>query len=472
MVETPHQRVCGRDERPGVPRNDAPSSAGITPADASSLRRFLADCDRETATFEVSVADGQRGATRDCWSVSIVNGDDDRAPALRCVPLAPGEPTFHVDVDDIRLLSVVDLPPERFLEAAETPSERATAYRRLATAAPETVPVSKPLGLLDRSDVTEVVQRDVTRALREIAQTRPADCVPAVQVLRSWLDSASSAGTADALATLRAIGEEDPGAIATATGSIVPALASSDATARRAATGCVAALASEFPEDVVDTVPDLATIAEEAGDTASLAVTGLSRIAAAHPDAVRPHAATLRAILLDDTRSDAARLSASAAIGRLMTADPSLGVSLVDDLVSVLEDDDGRLRSNVAGILCDVAMVHTDVVAPHADALVPLLSADETYARVNASGALGRVAADFPDAVAPHRDAVVDLLADDDERVRENACWTLGRIGTAETREALERVARTDDHERVRRRASWAVTNIESETEDRPPTDT
>jgi hypothetical protein len=117
-------------------------------------------------------------------------------------------------------------------------------------------------------------------------------------------------------------------------------------------------------------------------------------------------------------------------------------------------------------------MVHTDVVAPHVDALVPLLSADETYARVNASGAIGRVAADFPDAVDHHRERFVDLLSDDDERVRENTCWTLGRIGTADTREALESVARTDDNERVRKRASWAVTNIEPEPEDRAPTDT
>jgi hypothetical protein len=111
-------------------------------------------------------------------------------------------------------------------------------------------------------------------------------------------------------------------------------------------------------------------------------------------------------------------------------------------------------------------------VATHVDALAPLLDADEVYARVNASGALGRVAADFPDVVAHHHDAFVDLLADEDARVRENACWTLGRIGTAETREALESVARTDDHERVRKRASWAVRNIDTESQDRAPTDT
>jgi hypothetical protein len=471
MAETPHRRARGSDERSTVPRSDISASAGIAPASASSLRRFLADCDRETATFEVSIADGQPDATRYCWSASVVDGNDGTS-RLRCLPLAPGEQSFHVAVDDIRRLSVVDLPPERFLGAAETQSERATAYRRLATVAPETVPVSKPLGLLDRRDATDVVQRDATRALREIAQSRPTDCAPAVPVLRSWLDSASFAGTADALATLRAIGEEDPEAIATATRSVVPALSSSDAKARRAAAGCVAALASEFPEDVVDTVPDLATIAEETSETASLAVTGLSRVAAAHPDEVRPHAATLRAILLDDTRSDAARLSASAAIGRLLTVDLDLGADLVEDLVSVLEDGDGRLRGNVAGLLCDVAMVHTDVVAPHADALATLLDADETYARVNASGALGRVAADVPESVEPHHDAFVDLLVDEDERVRENACWALGRIGTAETRETLEAIARTDDHEHVRRRASWAVTNIEPETTDRASTDT
>jgi hypothetical protein len=472
MVETPHRQTRGSDERPTVPRSDVPTSAGIAPAGASSLRRCLADCDRETATFEVSVADGRTDTTRYCWSVSLVDRGDDEAAPVRCVPLAPGEPTFHVDVDDIVVLNVVDLPPERFLAGAETPSERATAHRRLATAAPETVPVSKPLGLLDRRDVTEVVQRDATRSLREIARCRPADCTPAVPVLRSWIDGESFAGTADALATLRAIGEEDPGTIATATESIVSALSAPDAAARQAATGCVVALAGEVPEDVVEAVPDLAAIAEETGDTASLAVTGLSRIAAAHPDEVRPHAATLRTILLDDTRPDAARLSASAGIGRLLTVDPDLGVDLVDDLVSVLEDDDGRLRSNVAGILCDVAMVHTDVVATHVDALAPLLDADEVYARVNASGALGRVAADFPDVVAHHHDAFVDLLADEDARVRENACWTLGRIGTAETREALESVARTDDHERVRKRASWAVRNIDTESQDRAPTDT
>lgn len=187
---------------------------------------------------------------------------------------------------------------------------------------------------------------------------------------------------------------------------------------------------------------------------------------------MRPHAAALRTALFDDARPDAARLAASAGLGRLVSADPAVDVDLVDDLVSTLDSDDGRLRSNVAGIVCDLAMVHTDVVAPHVDALVPLLSADETYARVNASGAIGRVAADFPDAVDHHRERFVDLLSDDDERVRENTCWTLGRIGTADTREVLETVARTDDRERVRERASWAVANVESETTARDPTDT
>jgi hypothetical protein len=173
MVDVPPGRVGGADERSTVSGGDAPTSAGISPADASALRRSLAGLDREPATFEVTVADDPTDDTRLCWSVSVVDGESGERASLRCVPLAPGEPAFHVGVDDLASLSVVDLPRERFLGSAETPAERATAHRRLATAAPRTASVAHPLGLLDRDDVSATVQRDATRALREIARCRP-----------------------------------------------------------------------------------------------------------------------------------------------------------------------------------------------------------------------------------------------------------------------------------------------------------
>ena len=474
MSDTSRGQADEDDEQPAVPRDDPSRPASLAPADASALRRFLAglDGERERTTFRVTVADGQTERTHDCWAVSVVEGRDDEPASLRCVPLAPGAPALDVSIDDVVELRVVDLPQDRFLASVETPVDRAMAYRRLATVAPETAPVAAPLGLLDRADASEAVQRDATRALREIAGVRPADCTPAIPVVRSWLEAESFAGRADALATLRAIGEDDPGAIATATEVIAAGLSSSDAAVRRAATGCVAALAEDAPEDVVDTVPDLARIASDPGGGATPALTGLARIAADTPGVVRPHATALRTVLLDDTRPTDARLAASAAVGRLVATDPRLGVDLVDDIVSILANDGGRLRSNVAGIVCDVATVHTDVVAPHVDALVSLLSVDEAYARVNASGVLGHVAGDVPDAVDAHRDAVVDLLDDDNHRVRENACWALGRLDAPETRAALETLARTDDHEGVRRRASWAVARIEPDVGTHAPTDT
>ena len=439
-----------------------PSSAGIVPANASMLSSFLDD-HADAPGFELTFTDEGIERTRPCHRVSLHAAAVERpsaAPALRCTPLAPGEDRFTVGVDAIELLAVVDPPPELYTAGAETPAEEATGLRRLADAQPDAVRVSSLLGLLDREDDDSRRERDAVRALCRVATVRPADCTPAVPILRSLLAREELPARADVLATLRAIGDADPGAIAPLTDDLVPYLDSNLVSVRREATRCLAAIAGGFPDDAVDAVPALARVIEDGADGRQYAVYALSRIAREYPAAVKPVARTLGDVVLDDSLSDGVRSNATAGLGRIVGEYPSVAVEFVDEVAALFDADNPKLRNNAIALIGDVATVHTDVVEPYVGEIVPLLTVEDTYTRINASAALSRVAEDFPDAVEHVTPTFVELLSDEHPLVRKNACWALGHLRAREARSDLEDRAHGDENADVRTRASWALRRI------------
>jgi HEAT repeat protein len=442
-----------------------PTRAGIVPAGVSMLSSFL-DEYPSAPGYELTYDAGGETRTRLLWEVSLDEMSCRRPSArstIQCFPVDPGDEMFRVPVESIELLNVVEPPPERYTANADTPVETATALSRLAAAMPEAVRVSSVLTLLDREPEGESLERDerAVEALKRLAAARPDDCTPAVRILGSLLASEECAVAADALTTLRHIGEEDAGAIAPIADEIRPYLAANDATTRSEATQCIAALAEEYPTDVIDAVPALATILEDGTDGHRYAVYTLSRLTSDHPDAVRPVADLLGATALDESLSDGVRLNATAALGRVVSEYPSAAVDIVDDVAELLTADNEKLRNNAIGVIGDVAALHADVVEPHTDAIAPLLTVEKTYTRVNASSALSRVAEDFPAAVAHLTPTFVELLSDDDPRVRENACWALGRLEADEATAPLQERARTDEEDAIRTRAQWALAQIE-----------
>lgn len=450
--------------RDPVPDGGYPTRAGIMPVDASDLSSFLDEYSDATG-FELTYTAEDKECTDLLWNVSqdaVQLEQPSKAPAILCTPLAPGHDQFTVSIDAIEMLSVVDPPPETFTADAETPTEKANALRRLADAKPGTVRVSSILTLLDRDDPSTLQQRDALRALRSVATVEPDECVPAVPILRSLLGETDVAAPHDALATLSSIGQHDPADIAPVTDDIIPYLDSNRVAARREAAACLAAIAKEYPGDAADAVPELARIVEDSADGQQSAVHALERIAREIPEAVTPVAGPLGAVIVDASLSDKTRLSATAALGRVVSDSPSLAVDIIDDVARLFEAGNYKLRNNAIALTFEVAALHTDVVEPYVDDIAALLTVDDTYTRTNASGTLARVAEDFPDSVEHVTPTLLELLTDDEPKVRENACWALGRLQASEATEPLEKRAYEDTNEAVRNRAAWAHAQIDS----------
>jgi hypothetical protein len=441
-----------------------PSSAGIVPADPSMLSSFISD-HSDAPGFEITYTDGGTERTQLCHTVSMHAVTLERpsaAPAVQCTPVAPNCDQFTVPFDAIEMLSMVEPPPDLYTAGAETPAEEATGLRRLADAKPEAVRLSSLLALLDREDDDSFRDEEAVKALRRVAMERPEDCTPAIPILRSLLGRDEVLARADVVATLRAIGETDPDAIAHLAEDFVPYLDSDVITVRREATRCIAAIAAEYPGDAVDAVPALATIIADEADALKYAVYALSRITREYPDAVKPVADTLGDVILDDSLADGIRLNASAGLGRIVSEYPSIAVEIVDDVASLFDADNPKLRNNAIGLIGDVATVHTDVVEPYTEEITALLTVDDTYTRINASAALSRVAEDFPDSVEHVTPTFIELLSDENEIVRENACWALGYLCARDATSALENRVDNDDNPDVRTRASWALAQIDA----------
>ncbi|MFB6179089.1 MAG: HEAT repeat domain-containing protein [Halorientalis sp.] len=439
-----------------------PTAAGIVPVDASHLSTFL-DEYGETPGFELTFVENGETTTGLLWNVSLLaaTGDDpSTTPAVRCTPVAPDGDRFTVPVDAVEKLSVVEPPLEAVIARAKTPTERATAFRRVADVDPDAVRVSSILTLLDCEETTTLQQRDAVRALRSVAAARPEECLPAVPILRSLLGHEDLASPTDALATLRAIGESSPGDIAPATSDIIPYLDSERVPARREAAACLAPISREFPSDAVDAIPGLVTVVEDGVDGQGAAVSALNSIASELPEAAKPAAQPLGDATLNESLADDIRLTAAAALGSIVHESPSVAVDTVDDIAQLCDADNYKLRNNAVALLFDVAAVHTDVVEPYVDDIAALLTVNDAYTRTNASGTISRVAEDFPDSVAHLTPTFTDLLTDDDPRVRENACWTLGYLRAADAESALATRAQQDSIKTVQVRAEWALSQI------------
>jgi HEAT repeat protein len=435
-----------------------PSSAGIIPVDAADLDDWLKD-QRDAPGFEVRYTDDGTERTELCRDVSIIRKTMSRAvpPAIRCQPASAEGERFSIVVDDVEQVSVVKPPMDAFLPNTDDPVERAAAIADLAADNPFAVDVSRVLALLDRE--ADAPQADALRALDEVASARPADCTPAVPILRSLLEG-DCTDPERALSVLDAIGGWDARDIVPLTGVIATYLTEADPDVRAAAAACLAEIVEEEPDETMDAVPALTMLLKDRAATGHAAYT-LSLLAEESPEAVKPAAPVLGEVVTDDSLGANSRLSATAALGRVVEEYPNAAVDIVDDVAALLDADSPKLRNNAVGLLGEVATVHGDLVEPHVDAIASVLSSDDEYTRINAVAALARVAEDYPDTVAEYTDDLLSLLTDDHHLVRENACWALGYVGDPAALEFLQEIAVDDENGDVRNRAQWAVARIE-----------
>ncbi|WP_254830350.1 HEAT repeat domain-containing protein [Haloglomus salinum] len=433
-------------------------SAGTTPVDAAHLDAWL-DEHADAPGFELAYTEDGTERSVLCRNLSLDQRTLDRpaaAPVLRCHPAAPDRERFDVLVRDIEAVHVVDPPTEAYLPATDDPVEQATAFADLAADNPFAVDVSRVLALLDRED--ETPQAAALAALRHTAAARPAECTPALPILRSLLEG-GCAEPGHALSAVASIGEADAADIAPLSDAVTEYLTGTDDAVRKQAASCIVPIAEADPDDVVDAVPSLATLLEDRVATHH-AAHALSLLAAESPWAVEPAAPALGEVLADESLSPGARLSATAALGRVANENPTVALGLVDEVAALLESEHPKLRNNATGLLWEVSRLHADHIEPHVDTVAGLLSAEDDFTRVNGSAAMARVAEDLPDRAREHLDRLRPLLADEHRLVRVNACWALGHLEDEASLEALRDLAVEDDDEQVRKRAQWAVAEI------------
>jgi HEAT repeat protein len=439
-----------------------PTMAGIMPADPIDLASFLNEY-ADAPGYDLEYEDDGTEQSELCLNLSLDDKSTDE-PTLQCTPINPTAAEFDVEFENIELLSVVEPPPEAFIADVNSLAEKATAFRRLSEVHPDTISISSVLGILDRADGPRSRDEDALKALQRVAAVRPEDCTPAIPILRTLLTLDDPPGQEDVLLTLARIGGSDAEAIAPLSDDIMPYLETDAELGQTAAARCLAIIAAENPEDAVDAAPQLAAIIESEADAEcqKQAVYGLSRITKEHPEAVIPHAESLKSVVLDDGTADTVRLNATAALGRTVSEDPAIGIDMVEELVELFDAENPKLRNNAIGLISDVATVHTDVVESFSEEIAALLEADDTYTRINATAALSRVAEDFPATVATLTPTFIDLLDDDNSQVRQNTCWALGHLEAQEATERLETASTADTDSDVRSRASWALTKIRS----------
>jgi HEAT repeat protein len=435
-----------------------PTMAGIMPADPIDLASFL-DEHADAPGYELEYrVDGTADSVL-CLDISMED-ELSSEPTLHCTPIDPTATEFSVDFDAIELLSAVKPPRSAYTATAETLSEKATALKRLADVHPEAIDVSTLLTILDRADGPPSRDEDALAALHRVSAVRPEDCKPAIPILQTLLTSDTPPGTEDVLGALSQIGGADAGAISPLFEDIMPYVDAEDSDLQAMAARCTAAIAEESPEDVVDAVPQLVSLIETETGERRQPVFALSRITREDPEAVEPHVDSLKLVVLNEDVPDTVRLNATAAVGRIVSEDPTIGIDMVDELVELFDATTPKLRNNAIGVIADVATVHTDVIEKYSDEIAPLLQVDDEYTRINASGALSRVAEDYPTTVAPVTPTFIDLLDDTNTLVRENACWALGHLRADEAATKLEECATGDSDPDVRSRASWALTEI------------
>ena len=126
-------------------------------------------------------------------------------------------------------------------------------------------------------------------------------------------------------------------------------------------------------------------------------------------------------------------------------------------LVTLLSDDDSRVRFMAASALGELAQAAPEVL----QVLVDCLSDDDSRVRASAASALGQLGKPFPEVLQ----ALIDHLSDDDNAVRSSAAYALSQLGksTPKVLQALiERLS--DDDKAVRTSAAYTLGQLGKST--------
>lgn len=337
----------------------------------------------------------------------------------------------------------------------------AADLRETAATDPERVDVDRLRACLDRS--APAVRRDALAAVARLAESRPGDVLDLLPLLADALGDEDADARRHAATAIDHVADAHPHHMTPIAADIVLALDDADEHVVTPAARTVAAVAEVEPGTVQDAVPKLSSLLETDHVPAVTIVSGLARIAKAHPSNVAPAVDALVTHLDADRATTESRMGALAAVGYVSKDYPDTAATAIPALIDLLEVDADRLRANAAGTLADLADEYPAEVLPATDQIVALLADPDENARYNATAILARLAETAPERVraAGAVSPLTDVLDDEFEYTRSNACWALGRLDATEAWDELAARRRDDSSEEVQESAAWALSQLD-----------
>lgn len=261
----------------------------------------------------------------------------------------------------------------------------------------------------------------------------------------------------EAVAACSAIAAEDLADVLPYVDAFAPLLAEENAATSLRAGGLLARVAEEYPEaftDHVDLVLDL--LDHDLGGQRMLGADVLAAVVVEDPGAARPYVDRIVAALAAadvDVDSD------------LSAAEHSMD-AVEQQSVQEYESGEGQLRVNARSTLSNVlvAIVEEEPsgVADGVDDVASLLSNDDDVVVASALDALRAYAEYDPSLLAPYTDALVDCLDHGDRVVRTRAVRALGFAEADDAVADLRSVAAEDPEEAVRELAAETADFLES----------
>lgn len=338
-----------------------------------------------------------------------------------------------------------------------SPDDRVACYRRLAAVAPGLLAADSLWPLIAADDTT--IRYDAIRTVESVVADRPEVGLTAVDQLAGRLEDDRPIRLY-AVRSLAAVAEQFPEAVIEFIPELVDLLNAEGSLLNAAVTQLLLPVAEHNPAAAIDATPAIASLLSPTPTRARRqALSVLSVIAESFPEEVRPLVPQLCSLL--DAEDDPYRISCTATLGHVTSAYPDAATPVVPTLLDQLTAYDPELRGNSVGILGDIAQGFPTDVAPYTDEIAPLLDDPDPAVRSNTAGTLARIATEYPKRIDPFIPTVIDLLDDSWARSRVHACWVLGHCEVDQAVDSLTEHRREDPNEAVRARAAWALDQID-----------
>ncbi len=393
--------------------------------------------------------------------------------------LALGDMTDDKEVQQFLLDEVdVEWEPEGKREASEEGASiknedvdndvhRARNLFKKAVDSPEEVDEDAIYSLMSVPPVSGPVYANAVRALTRVAVERDDVGGRFVEPLERFLKRPPLKDTI-ALAALRHVASNDPGAVAEIHEEIISkvdveaTLESEDHGATRAATGCCVEIACDDAEALVGYVPLFGSLLASRDETTRRnCMYVLTQVADDYPEEVLPAVDDVADSLRRDGEDPDG--TKSSLIGRVARHYPDAVSGAAPELRGLLSGSDvePHAKANAAGALACIAKEHPDVVLECVRSSSLLLEHDDETVRYNVCGLLEELSKSEPEEVKKVSQEIIERLEDTHPGVRLKTVFILGEIREQDAIGRLKNKSKKDSSRRVRELASRAVDRIE-----------